>query len=95
MVDPDASAVLDCDAVVVDDFADGEVAEDHCHRVRDQTPMRPLEPRESKAPSHRAPYRPDRRLNKMAPPRSTGHVRGPACSAAISLRRGDVRTMPL
>ena len=35
MVDPDASAVLDCDAVVVDDFADGEVAEDDIGRIDD------------------------------------------------------------
>lgn len=35
MVDPDASAVLDCDAVVVDDFADGEVAEDHVGCIDD------------------------------------------------------------
>jgi hypothetical protein len=35
VVDPDTSAVLDCDAVVVYDFADGEVAEDDIRRVDD------------------------------------------------------------
>ena len=35
VVDPDAGAVLDCDAVVVDDLADGEVAEDDVGCVDD------------------------------------------------------------
>jgi hypothetical protein len=35
MVDPDTSAVLDCDAVIVYDFADGEVAEDDIRRIND------------------------------------------------------------
>jgi hypothetical protein len=35
VVNPDASAVLDCDAVIVYDFADGEVAEDDIGRVND------------------------------------------------------------
>ena len=36
MVDPDACAVLDCDAVVVDNLADGEVAKNDIGRIHDR-----------------------------------------------------------
>ena len=36
MVDPDASAVLDCDAVVVYNLADGKVAENDIGRIHNR-----------------------------------------------------------